>query len=235
MHVGRMDTQDSWVVFPPLPPPLLSDRACGFVLGANRGDGVLAQTLYDAGLDVSNPTHDILTVHVHQRYVKLSKDSRGEGNEDEQPEGRAEPKEPTAALQTGAQPAAHGANGAANGELYWNPRSKVRWTARSRHLRRLLHSYCRRPRWPLRSLPVHAARILGCGCGCRLHVVRLAFPSPAPHPARARAFGLTHHRCALSQARAAFYANYSDAVRDAKYTGLRVAQGRTRALRFSFL
>jgi hypothetical protein len=76
----RLDSQDAWVVFPPLPPSLLAglntpvgtgngDGDGDIVLGASRADGVLAGRFKRAGLEVLNPAFEIVTVH---NEVKLT-------------------------------------------------------------------------------------------------------------------------------------------------------------------
>ena len=71
----RVDQQDAWVVFPPLPPLLTAVDAdskaspsgigTNFELGTLRCDNRVAAVMRDAGLDVLNTPLDVMAIHVH--------------------------------------------------------------------------------------------------------------------------------------------------------------------------
>jgi len=75
----RVDQQDAWVTFPPLPPLLIaqdedtpsrqrdgpSGVGTNFRLGTLRCDNRIAAVMQDSGLDVINTPLDIVATHVH--------------------------------------------------------------------------------------------------------------------------------------------------------------------------
>ena len=68
--VPRIDQQDAWVTFPPLPAALLTGNKAGFALGVLRCDNRLAAVLAECGMTVANPSLDIAARHLQKRAAR---------------------------------------------------------------------------------------------------------------------------------------------------------------------